>query len=74
MESGDTSFERTMSEIFPELHRERVIYRQVAAAAIFTFYMVYSPGIHAEERKEVFSISGLLPRLGRKQHRFSCEE
>lgn len=74
MERGDKTFEHMMRETFPEVSQERIIRHRVAATAIFTFYTMYTPGVHAEERKETFSISGLLPGFHRRRHRFSCEE
>ena len=72
--SSDGVFERMMHETFPDVTRQRIVLSRVAEAAIFTFYMLHTPGVHADERTETFSVTQLMPGHRKKRHRFSCNE
>lgn len=63
-----------MREVFPDVSTERMIRRQVAAVAVHAFYILYTPGIHADPRREMFVIDGLAPQPIPKSHRYSCKE
>lgn len=68
------SFEHIMREAFPTVASERVIRQHVAATAVFAFYILHTPGVHADLRKETFAVENLPPQSTRSSHRYSCKE